>query len=345
MNDLGERPRLDTTVAEPGEETVQTLDFVWLEITGSCQLTCVHCYAASSPQGSHGTMTFEDWTRVIDETADAGADMVQFIGGEPTVHPRLPDLIGHALGRGLDVEVFSNLYRITPAMWEVLTQPGVSLATSFYSDDAAEHDAIVARPGAHPRTTANIAEAVRRGIPLRTGVIDIRDGQRVPGALLQLERLGVTNVGTDRRRQVGRGERDRQASMDQLCGNCASGVLAIAPDGSVWPCVFTRWLPVGNVRQASLSDIIAGQDVAGVRADLAEHFARRGDISACRPDDCTPRCQPGCNPMCNPFCQPTCNPRCGPSCSPAKNCEPVQCGPKGNCWPKYPGCKPNTGRR
>jgi hypothetical protein len=96
-------------------------------------------------------------------------------------------------------------------MWEVLAQPGVSLATSYYSDDAPEHDAIVARSGAYTRTTANIAEAIRRGIPLRARVIDVRDGQRVPGALLQLERLGATNVGTDRLRQVGRGERDHDA--------------------------------------------------------------------------------------------------------------------------------------
>jgi MoaA/NifB/PqqE/SkfB family radical SAM enzyme len=230
---------------------MSTLDFVWLEVTGSCQLTCVHCYADASPQGTHGAMTVQDWIRVIDQASTAGAGMVQFIGGEPTLHPRLPDLIGHALGRGLNVEVFSNLYRITPSMWAALSQPGVSLATSFYSDDAGEHDGIVARPGAHARTTANIAEATRRGIPLRTGVIEVRDGQRVPGAVALLERLGVTDVDTDRQREVGRGVRDGATNIDQLCGNCASGVVAVAPDGTVWPCVFSRWLPVGNVRHES----------------------------------------------------------------------------------------------
>ena len=61
--------------------------FMWLEITGRCQLRCVHCYADSGPESGHGTMTAADWKRVIGEAADAGVRMVQFIGGEPTLYP------------------------------------------------------------------------------------------------------------------------------------------------------------------------------------------------------------------------------------------------------------------
>jgi MoaA/NifB/PqqE/SkfB family radical SAM enzyme len=303
---------------------MSTLDFVWLEVTGSCQLTCVHCYADASPQGTHGAMTVQDWIRVIDQASTAGAGMVQFIGGEPTLHPRLPDLIGHALGRGLNVEVFSNLYRITPSMWAALSQPGVSLATSFYSDDAGEHDGIVARPGAHARTTANIAEATRRGIPLRTGVIEVRDGQRVPGAVALLERLGVTDVDTDRQREVGRGVRDGATNIDQLCGNCASGVVAVAPDGTVWPCVFSRWLPVGNVRHESLMDILAGEAFARTTAQLQAAFDQRADRKNCGPSD--QKCAP--DTRCGPS-KSTCQPHCPPT---------YHTNPK-RCWPYYYGGK------
>ncbi|MGH3779149.1 MAG: radical SAM protein [Pseudonocardiaceae bacterium] len=61
------------------------LSFVWLEITGKCQLECVHCYADSGPQGTHGTMTTEDWVVVIGQAAALGTRMIQFIGGEPTL--------------------------------------------------------------------------------------------------------------------------------------------------------------------------------------------------------------------------------------------------------------------
>ena len=39
----------------------------------------------------------------------------------------------HALDAGLNVNVYSNLVRVTPPLWELLTAPGVSLSTSWHS--------------------------------------------------------------------------------------------------------------------------------------------------------------------------------------------------------------------
>ncbi len=172
-----------------------------------------------------------DWRRVIDQAAVLGVSMVQFIGGEPTLHPKLPGLVNHALTAGMEVEVFSNLVHVTPTLWEMFEQPGVRLACSYYSDDACQHAAVTGRASSHARTRANIVEALRRSIPLRVGVIDLGDGQRVDAAIAELEALGVADVGFDRLRQVGRGVREQRPSMDQLCGHCASDVLAVAPDG------------------------------------------------------------------------------------------------------------------
>jgi hypothetical protein len=58
----------------------------------------------------------------------------------------------------------------------------VSLATSYYSDLAAEHDKVTGRRGSHARTRANIAQAVARQIPIRAGIIGILDHQRVQQA-------------------------------------------------------------------------------------------------------------------------------------------------------------------
>ena len=101
------------------------VSFVWLEITGRCQLSCNHCYADSGLSGTHGTMTADDWRRTIDQAAALGVEMVQFIGGEPTLYPALPELIAHALAAGVQVEVYSNLVHVTPRMWETFGQPGV----------------------------------------------------------------------------------------------------------------------------------------------------------------------------------------------------------------------------
>lgn len=161
---------------------MQDLSFVWLEITGRCQLHCEHCYADSGPRGDHGSMTCADWLSVVDQAAALDVAMVQFIGGEPTLHPDLPMLVSHALECGLSVEIFSNLANVTPRLWSTFALSGVRLATSYYADGASQHDAVTTRPGSYARTKANIAEAVRRSIPIRVGIIDVRDGQRVEQA-------------------------------------------------------------------------------------------------------------------------------------------------------------------
>lgn len=94
-------------------------------------------------------MTLNDGMRVIDQAAAVGVRTVQFIGGEPTLHPNLADLVLHASNKDLAVEVFTN------------------------SDDPDQHHHITGRP-AHARTKANIVKALARGIPLRTGRTVVR---------------------------------------------------------------------------------------------------------------------------------------------------------------------------
>lgn len=295
---------------------VSSLSFLWMEITEKCQLGCSHCYADSGPRGSQGEMTLADWCRVIDEANHLNIEMVQFIGGEPTTHPGLPRLVDHAIMRGIGVEVYSNLIHVRRELWDNFTRPGVSLATSYYSDDAAQHDAITGRRGSHARTKRSIIEALRRAVPLRVGIVDVHDDQRVDEARAELESLGVTDIGYDRLRQVGRGVRDQVADVNQLCGNCVSGVLAVSPQGVVWPCVFSRWLPVGNVREESLAKILTGDRYQRISAELARRFDLKPGSA------CDPRCEPytaGCHPECGPSCSPRCDPiACRPNCLPPR---------------------------
>ncbi|MEU8195609.1 radical SAM protein [Microbispora amethystogenes] len=313
------------------------LDFVWWEITGKCQLACDHCYASSGPDGVHGTMGVTDWRRVITQTREAGAGMGQFIGGEPTLHPALPELVRHALDTGMEVEIYTNLVHVSPAMWETFQLPGVRLATSYYSDQPEEHEAITKRRSFRV-TTKNITRAHELGIPLRAGVIGVLDGQHSDEGIAMLERLGVRDVGYDDLREVGRGVRENGPSVDQLCGNCGDRQIAISPTGEVWPCVFSRWLPIGNVQNAHLVEILTSQQFAGITGQLREAFAEK-KRNPCSPDECNPKCGPSCGPACQPQYRTPCRPRqgCSPSygpckpddrlCNPDRNCKPNDCRP------------------
>ena len=281
-----------TTIERPAQATTS---FLWLEITGRCQLACSHCYADSGLEGTHGTMSTADWVRVIDEAAELGVGFVQFIGGEPTLHPDLPELVRHAVSRELRVEVFTNLVHVTPELWAVFELPGVRLATSYYSDDPGEHAAITGRPS-HARTKANIAEALLRGIELRVGVIHLGGGQRVEQAKAELAELGVSRVDYDRVRGVGRAAFG-ESSADQLCGGCGDGVAAVRPNGTVSPCVMARWMSTGTAREQPLAEAVAG--IPAARAELAEQGMPGRAATLCGPD-CAPKgeeCWPtNCDP-------------------------------------------------
>lgn len=286
--------------------------FIWLDLTSRCPLVCVHCYAGASPRGTHGQMTMAVWFEVISQAAALGVGQVIVIGGEPLYHPGCSDIVLYALAQGIRVEIFSSLYRVTPAQWDLAALPGVSLACSYYSDDLVQHEAITGRRGSHARTRANIAEAVRRGIPIRVGIVSLTEEQRTVQAMAELAALGVPPeaIGLDRLRAFGRGAAGLPDEAD-TCGACGHGNAAILPDGTVTPCVFTRTAAAGSVLEGLLGDVLAGSTFA---AQVARLDSLRPATWPCVPD----------------MCDPQCGPSCSPACRPAGNCRPA-----GACAPDY----------
>lgn len=80
--------------------------------------------------------------------------------------------------------------------------------------------------------------------------------------------------------------------------------------------MFSRWLPVGNVRVDPLAEILHGPTMLKTTAALAEQFANSSHTGK----PCDPQCGPNCSPACNPSCWPT---------------GTGLCGPNGGCQPNY----------
>ena len=269
--------------------------FMWFDITRKCQLNCVHCYNESGPTGTHGTMSRAHWFSLMDEAVRSGTRGIQIIGGEPTMHPDFAELVTHARKIGLAVEVFSNLVTIRDDWWDMFKRESVTLATSYYSDRSAEHNAITKRKS-HSRTRANIQRAAESGIPLRVGIIAADDSQRVEEARREVEALGATSVCVDRVREFGRGANGQEPDTANLCGRCGVGRASIGPDGTVSPCVFSTWLRVGNVQEEGLAAILSGAAMAEAVATIQKTAVRgKGD---CAPNtECTPGTPPtSCSP-------------------------------------------------
>ncbi|RST22662.1 radical SAM protein [Streptomyces sp. WAC04770] len=288
---------MTTLVENPARGSLAGIRSLELEITGKCQLACSHCLSGSSPQASHGEMTPADWLSVIIDAAALGIRAIQLIGGEPTAHPNWRQFTEVAISLDRNVEVFSNLFHVRDEWWGVFARNGVTLGTSYYSDDPDEHDRITGRPGSYVRTRKHIREAVDRGIILRAGIVEVLPGQRVREARAELVSMGVEpdRIRVDRVRAVGRAMPPGQGpTLDEMCGQCTRGRAAILPNGDLVGCVLSRDFPAGNVREARLGDLFGGKEW--------EDLAAR--IPAPVRNACTPNDSSDCNPASTIACSP-----------------------------------------
>lgn len=337
-----------------------TITFLWLEITEKCNLACSHCYAESTPlRPLEGRMTLENWIEVLDEAAAMGVRGIQFIGGEPTLHPHFGALLRHAASLGLDeLEVYTNATRLNSAMLELIRSCGAKIATSFYAARADVHDEITSRSGSFERTMHGIRGVLAADIPLRIGIVETEANRGHVGEAISLLRgLGVERIGIDGERGVGRGAKSTPSAGEdftQLCGQCWRSRACVTASGKIYPCVFSRQTVLGDAH-AGLASALTSSTLARftevLRAEEASRVVRVECDPAlpCSPQVCGPQldCQPNrfCSPdnQCQPHIQLTtaCDPSlpCGPQvCGPQLDCQPNRfCSPDNQCTPHING--------
>ena len=80
---------------------------VYLEVTQSCNLSCIMCYRAAGNKASNELGTL-DMLRLIRNLAMRGVHELRITGGEPTTRPDLLELIDAAISNGLYVSLGTN---------------------------------------------------------------------------------------------------------------------------------------------------------------------------------------------------------------------------------------------
>jgi radical SAM protein with 4Fe4S-binding SPASM domain len=270
------------------------LDLLWLEVTGRCNLECIHCYADSSPQIplTQG-MSYERWVDVLREGFALGCRKVQFIGGEPTLYPYLLHLISDARVIGYEfLEVYTNGTLLRDEMLEVFRDHNVCLAFSVYGPQAKVHDEITRRKGSYLKTIEGIRRAVNYGISVRAAIIEMPENiDNIEATEEVLQGLGVGSINTDHLRGVGRGKTNLHSEdpFQELCGACWRGQLAIDPQGDVFPCVFSRFWRIGNV-SSGLRSLLYDERLHTFRMKVKE------SIGTVITDPQAVTCKPTCAP-------------------------------------------------
>ena len=286
------------------------LSGIWLELTRKCNLQCTHCGNSSGPHlPLIDNMELDDWVRVLRESRSLGATSIQFIGGEPTLHPDFINLLKIADQAGfIQKEVFTNATRITPVLIRAFKETGTTVAASIYGPDANTHNRMTQNTHSYRQTMKGLQDILDAGVELRMGVVINDDNRHLELEMLSmLQGMGIKHINVDEERKIGRlGTNSVEDEMKQLCGRCGSDRVSISSNGDVFPCIFSRLSKIGNILDTSVKDVISSTH----RNDFIEKLIdSKGELQAlCPPYSCNPEhsCAPSTStPHCGPdFCFP-----------------------------------------
>lgn len=125
----------------------QRLLSIRLETNYTCNLRCRYCYA-----GSGGSNRIADYDRLADIVKQAkklkAKSVVIIGGGEPTLHPRFPDLVEQVNSLDMVPMIFSNTMDITDELAEFLYKNNASVMGKLDSLDLEVQDYLAGIKGA-----------------------------------------------------------------------------------------------------------------------------------------------------------------------------------------------------
>ncbi|APR82276.1 Coenzyme PQQ synthesis protein E [Minicystis rosea] len=259
-----------------------------LEPTSYCNLRCIMC-PSPTLKGPRGHMAISIYEKILAEAAAFGVHRFRFVGlGEPTLNPRLPEMIRLAHRAGIYTELSTNGTLLTPALTEALLDAGLDeIGFSIDSIDEAEFERI--RKGASFRAVMrNIDDFLARASlrdprPITVARLVVMEGSDVE-AFAREWRAKVDSLQFNMLRpyaktelvRLGRAARPKPLERPVRCRQIRSYML-IGWDGRVGLCNQSS-VVVGDVTKSSLEAIWKAHPLTTVRRLHARYEGRRIDV-------------------------------------------------------------------
>ena len=276
---------------------------VWLELTNSCNLTCNHCYAGSSPKVKidKDLNTFQ-WKIILNKLFNKGIKKITFIGGEPLIQlDTLNSIIEyiHTRSPKVNIIIYSNLtiMQNDKDWFAFLKDHNVTFGTSLYGIEAETHDRFTKKNNSWDLTINNIKTLLENNFKVFVGYFHNQNESLFEENKVRtfLRNLGIQQYKINTPIKAGRASNKNHKTEkllnrlpvikyfsldsfveDQFYHNCYKDVLTIKSDGTVLPCIMSRSFPICNL----LTDDI---DVLN-KSELHEKFVSlsKDKISGCK---------------------------------------------------------------
>lgn len=167
---------------------------VW-NMTRSCNLSCIHCYADACSAKDPDELTTEEAMSFIDDLAAFKVPVLLFSGGEPLMRKDLFPLLSYAKERGIRTVISTNGTLITPSIAKQIREAGVGYVGISIDGMGSHNDAFRGQAGAFDRAIAGIrnCKSVGQKVGLRftlsrhtypdlENVLDLIEQEEIPRA-------------------------------------------------------------------------------------------------------------------------------------------------------------------
>lgn len=319
MHDLCDRSLFNCTqygqlsdIAKPEP----SLRYVWLELTSRCNCHCLHCYGAfGSPDREQidQELSIAEWKDILNTVRKMGCSAIQFIGGEPLLHPDFDELLSYAYNIGINsIDIFTNGCFLSSNTAQLIKKAGASVRVSLYGYDVTSHENITQCKGSFAALDKSLDLLRELHIPTRIAVVLMRENQEALKKIIAyIEAKGHRYSGCDTVRKVRHSAQNSHAvtdpdilqlrnmlkpnfvtsvedfSCNKFWNSCWYGKFAVTSCGDILPCIFARDLRCGNVRhdaQTMIRDKLLGYwEITKDKIDVCKECEFRYACDDCRP--------------------------------------------------------------
>ncbi|OEF99281.1 putative heme d1 biosynthesis radical SAM protein NirJ1 [Vulcanibacillus modesticaldus] len=135
---------------------------VW-NVTRTCNLNCIHCYANSEPKKYEDELTTEEARNMIDQLADFNVPVLLLSGGEPLIRADILDLAEYAISKGIRVTFSTNGTLIDKTLAKKIKEIGVGYVGVSFDGIREKHDAFRRHEGAFDKALEGVRNLLEVG--------------------------------------------------------------------------------------------------------------------------------------------------------------------------------------
>jgi len=187
---------------------------VW-NVTGRCNLKCIHCYAHAKEKAFDDELTTDEGKALLDDLAQYGVPVILFSGGEPLMRKDLSELARYAVKRGMRAVISTNGTLITAEKAQALKEIGLSYVGISLDGMEAVNDRFRGVKGAFKAAIEGTKNCQKAGIKVgfRFTINKLNVGE-IPAVFDLLEDLEVPRVCFYHLVYAGRGSKLTEEDLD-----------------------------------------------------------------------------------------------------------------------------------